>query len=114
ATFDGTLPREEDARVEYPKSGGGERKQSEPRPHNSCSIAKEPEQQRRKEPSETTNRADQAGDRGHALREELRHELEDGAIACAQKRRTAERADSKGDHRRPHQQQRERYEASQR
>ena len=94
-------------------AGCGERKESESRPNHSCSIAKEPEQQRRKEPAETTNRADQAGDGGHALREELRHELEDCAIACAQKRRASECSHSERDHRGPHQQESEGNESGQ-
>ena len=75
-------------------------------------VAEHAEQQRREEAAEAAERADQAGDRAGVLREVLRHQLEDGAVAQPQQRRAAERADRERHHRRPRQQQREQRDAA--
>ena len=62
--FDRALARQEDPRVEEPQPGSRQRQQSEPGPDDTQSIAKEPEQQRRKESAEAADRPDQPGDRG--------------------------------------------------
>ncbi len=74
-------------------------------------ILEEAEQQRREEAAEAAQGTDQSGDRGDAVGEELRHQLEDGTVAGAEQRRAAERADGKRQHRGPHQEQCKRHDS---
>ncbi len=71
-------------------------------------VAKEAEDQRRKEPAESSHGSDQARHGRRRRRKVLRHELEDGAAADAEQGRAAERADGERHHRVPHHEERER------
>ena len=86
--------------------------QEEPGPDDAELIAEHAEQQRREEPAQPAERADEAGDRAGVFREVLRHQLEDGAVAQSHQHRAPERADRERHHRRPRQEQREQRDAA--
>ena len=85
----------------------GRGQQDEPGPDDAESIEEDAEQQGREEPAQASERADETGHRAGVLREVLRHQLEDGAVAQPHQHRAPERADRERHHGPPRQEQRE-------
>ena len=95
----------EDALVGRAQHQCGRGQQQEPGPENAESIAEDAEQQRREEPTEPAEGANEAGYGAGVFREALRHQLEYGAVAESHEHRAPERTDGERHHGRPRQEQ---------
>ena len=101
------VARPEDALVGRAQQQRGRGQQQESWPDDAEPIVEDAEQERREEPAQTAEGADEAGHRAGVFWEVLRHQLEDGAVPQSHQHRAPERADRERHHRRPRQEQRE-------